>query len=79
MNNLERMKKDIIAQIEAMDADTFRSAVESLTGKYGVSNDLAMDFSQQFLCEACAKEYGECREEENCCSERFRKFAASEC
>lgn len=74
MNNLEKMKQDVISQIEKMDAKTFEKFTELLKGNYNTSTKV-IDLSGIFQCKDCRKKYGDCPDLEDKCSERFEQYA----
>lgn len=75
MNNLEKMKQNIISQIQAMDIAKFEQLIDLI-------DDDIFDMSELFTCEKCRKRYGSCTPNGDCsvevCSERFERYACSD-
>lgn len=76
MNNLEKMKQDVISQIEKMDVKEFEKLMDILMECYE-ANEKILDVSNLFTCEHCRDKYGKCSSEMNECSSRFEKYAMS--
>lgn len=79
MNNLERMKKEVISQIEKMDVNQFEQLVEFVVGNYD-ELDESVDYSVVLTCNRCKQEYGGCPESASIelCEKRFRDYALRE-
>lgn len=79
MKNIDRMKQDIIAQIENMNVEKFEKFTDVLTGSTDMKAGL-IDTSELFSCEECQKIYGCSEKDDNCneCSEKFKRYALSE-
>ena len=76
MNNLEKMKQDIISQIRKMDVEEFEKLMNILV-EYEEANKIILDVSNLFTCDCCRKKYGKCLSETDECSVRFEKYAMS--
>lgn len=79
MENIDKMKQDIIAQIESMSVEKFEKFANVLNGSTDIEDGL-IDTSALFDCEKCQKIYG-CSEKDdnyNECSEKFKMYALSE-
>lgn len=77
MNNLEKMKADVISQINAMDIHQFECFIEMLRGE--VLEEEIFDLSNIFQCKDCRKIYGDCSEnEEGVCAKRFKIYALTD-
>ena len=74
MNNLEKMKQDIISQIEKMGVKEFEKLMDILVE---CNDEEIFDISRMFTCDFCRKKYGKCTEEKDECSGRFEKYANS--
>ena len=80
MNNLEKMKSQIIKKIEQMDCDEFGMFTDELA-----ESVIDFDVDSLFTCEKCREKYGECNsgDEYDCnidiCSKRFEKHCMEEC
>lgn len=74
MNNLERMKKEVISQIEKMDVSQFEELVVFVIENY------IFEYSVVLTCSRCQQEYGRCPESATVelCEERFRDYASRE-
>lgn len=80
MNNLEKMKEELVKRIQNMDCNEFEILVYEL-----LESEVNID-SENFLftCEKCREKYGECKSEykDNIsaedCSERFEKYCVEE-
>lgn len=72
MTNLEKMKQELIKQIEKMDVESFENLCDVLQD----NEDLDIDGSILFDCKTCVEKYGECSSNINCseCSERFERY-----
>lgn len=72
MTNLEKMKQELIKQIEKMDFESFENLCDVLQD----NEDLDIDGSFLFDCKTCAEKYDECSSNINCseCSERFERY-----
>nr|DAU23860.1 MAG TPA: hypothetical protein [Caudoviricetes sp.] len=79
MKNIDRMKQDIIAQIESMNVEKFEKFTNVLIGSEDMEAGL-IDTSALFSCEKCQKIYrcSEKYENYNECSEKFKRYALSE-
>lgn len=79
MKNIDRMKQDIIVQIESMNVEKFEKFAKVLIGSEDMETGL-IDTSALFDCEKCQKKYGcsEKYENYNECSEKFKRYALSE-
>ena len=85
MKNLDYMKKDIISQIEKMDAEKFEDFLNLMSGEYSMG-DRASDvisLDNMFNCENCKMKYGDCtvndsEDAPDLCMERFIQFAEQE-
>ena len=78
MNNITRMKKNVIEQIENMEIEEFEVLLTMISGDYSVyKKDILFDRNELFMCEDCGKIYGDCNdiEEDNLCSKRFKDYA----
>lgn len=75
MTQLEKMKKQIILQIEKLDINDFEELNDLLSEQPYFPNK-----SMFFTCKDCRKKYGNCSEEDRLteCSERFKKYILSE-
>ncbi len=79
MENIDKMKQDIITQIESMSVEKFEKFTNVLIGSTDMEDGL-IDTSALFDCKKCQKLYG-CSEKDdnyNECSEKFKKYALSE-
>lgn len=74
MNNLEKMKQDIISQIEKMNVKEFERLMDILV-ECDEANEKILDVSNLFTCDYCRKTYGKCSNESDECSSRFKKYA----
>ena len=73
MNNLERMKQDVISQINAMDIYQFERLTDML------KEEEIFDLSNIFQCKDCRRIYGDCSEiEERVCTKRFKQYALTD-
>ena len=72
MTNLEKMKQNLIKQIEKMDVESFENLCDVLQD----NEDLDIDGSILFDCKTCVEKYGERSSNINCseCSERFERY-----
>lgn len=79
MENIDKMKHDIIAQIESMNVEKFEKFANVLFGSTDMEAGL-IDTSALFSCEKCRKIYGCSEKDDNCneCSEKFKRYALSE-
>lgn len=81
MTNLERMKENIIYQIQDMKIEEFEKFLDLISGDYAVKkSEIPFDLSKLFLCSDCWEKYGDCNnvEGEDVCSKRFAKYAKEE-
>lgn len=75
MNNLEKMKAQLIAEIENMDCSEFEVLSDEL-----VESEANINKDFLFSCNRCREKYGDCKtDHENdfspeFCSERFEKY-----
>ena len=76
MNNLQRMKQNIIHQIESMDAEKFYEFVYCLPCERN-NPDCIIDLTEIFRCFDCEEKYGVCDEGKECI-ERFVKYCSEE-
>ena len=76
MTNLEKMKENLINQINELDASEFEKLIEILRGDYSITG-CPVDLSEMFSCDECRETYGDCSEGKDCCSERFILHAES--
>ena len=85
MNNLEKMKSQIIKKIEQMDVKEFEIFTYMLEDMLEESN-IKFDKSVLFTCDQCREKYGNCNSDGNeddyrteICSERFQKYCMIDC
>lgn len=80
MNNLKRMKSQIISKIEQMDCSEFEIFTDEL-----VESKIKFDSDSLFTCDKCRETYGDCKSEhkDDCstelCSARFKKYCMKRC
>lgn len=80
MKNIDRMKQNIIRQIENMTVEQFEDFTDMLTGDYNFENS-PVDMSDIFRCNICKVMYGKCPEDtydNQICADRFRDYALKE-
>lgn len=80
MNNLEKMKEELVKRIQDMDCNEFEGLKDEL-----LESEVIID-SERFLftCDKCREKYGECKSEykDNIsaedCLERFERYCMEE-
>lgn len=80
MKNIDKMKRNIIEQIENMTVEQFEDFADMLTEYYNFRKNL-IDMSNIFRCSDCKKVYGKCPEntyDNQICTDRFRDYAMKE-
>lgn len=80
MKNIDKMKRNIIEQIENMTVEQFEDFTDMLTGDYNFENS-PVDMSGIFGCNNCKETYGKCPEDtydNQICGDRFRDYALRE-
>ena len=76
VTNLEKMKENLINQINELDASEFEKLIEILRGDYSITG-CPLNLSEMFSCDECRETYGNCPEEKDDCSKRFIMHAES--
>ena len=80
MKNIDRMKRNIIEQIENMTVEQFEDFTDMLTGDYNFEKS-PIDTTGIFMCDNCRGIYGKCPDktyDNQICTERFRDYALRE-
>lgn len=80
MKNIDKMKRNIIEQIENMTVEQFEDFTDMLTGDYNFEKS-PIDTTDIFMCNNCRERYGKCPEDtydNQICAERFKDYALKE-
>lgn len=79
MKNIDRMKQNIIRQIEDMTVEQYKRLNNILCEKYDF-NPESVNKTIIFTCQDCKKLYGKCIESKRTeeCDERFVRYMKSE-
>ena len=78
MNRLDKMKANIIDQINNLTPEQFEIFIELISGDYTVAKEkIPFDASDMFTCKKCFELFGDCNgiEDDSLCGKRFTKYA----